>query len=175
MGRQGLMVNVLVHLKMSYEGKCMKNQKKTNHDLLRFFFGFHREMFLLSKWLSNSSLFDHWFSYWWFLLRLPVRMKNAGKAPIFLSVVSERIRWLMYWRNTLFFIRVCISFLFCAIDCIFCEKKLPRVTNEQCHKATNIHFLTTMQKAFLLDVFISESRIFEEKAIFRGFLHLGIW
>ena len=131
-------------------------------------------MFLLSKWLSNSSLFDHWFSYWWFLLRLPVRMKNAGKAPIFLSVVSERIRWLMYWRNTFLFVSVFL-FLFCAIDGIFCEKKLPRVTNEQCHKATNIHFLTTMQKAFLLDVFISESRIFEEKAIFRRVLHLGIY
>ena len=132
-------------------------------------------MFLLSKWLSNSSLFDHWFSYWWFLLRLPVRMKNAGKAPIFLSVVSERIRWLMYWRNTLFFYS-CLYFFFILCNRLYIlRKKLPRVTNEQCHKATNIHFLTTMQKAFLLDVFISESRIFEEKAIFRRVLHLGIW
>ena len=117
MVRQGLMVNVLVHLKMWR--KIWK--KVTNHDLLRLFW-FHREMFLLSKWLSNSSLFDHWFSYWWFLLRLPVRMKNAGKAPIFLSVVSERIRWLMYWRNTLFFYS-CLYFFFILCNRLYILRK----------------------------------------------------
>ena len=151
-----------------------KIRKKTNHDLLRFFL-------FSSGNVPIVKMAIQLISFWPLILILMVPFKTS--CPDEKCRQSTHFSIGSIWKNTLthvltkhsFFIRVCISFLFCAIDCIFCEKKLPRVTNEQCHKATNIHFLTTMQKAFLLDVFISESRIFEEKAIFRGFLHLGIW
>ena len=160
---------------MCYERKCMKNQENViDQDLFRFF------LKVSSGNVPIVKMAIQLISFWPLILILMVPFKTS--CPDEKCRQSTHFSIGSIWKNTLthvltkHFFYSCLYFFFILCNRLYIlRKKLPRVTNEQCHKATNIHFLTTMQKAFLLDVFISESRIFEEKAIFRRVLHLGIW